>query len=331
MNIEARDLRVGQGNSTQTVYFEGGLCAFQCPNGWAVGPVPTEVGLGARLVGDGAALTEFVRDSGLIYVGTNIQHQIDGHSERVEFWEPGGRDPANRMQAADSWSAIAFRAERAGDSVYANYATYLAVSMRMASLRLRDVIRHYHEQLEWAVLDRRVAGTCFSNVAMLDIYADFHSLASELASARDYLARIAAIESGAPDKVDCLARLRAWANTPANNAAAAAPMVSLILSQIREEPPSWLVRLGAIRNEMIHRVPMAASKSSAFLRLDQVTTPVGPVEVLRLVALPKDASEAPSMDPLIELNQMAHDLELLARDAWKMARYPAELPTVVMS
>jgi len=267
----------------------------------------------------------------LTYVGTNIQHLRDEGSARVEFWELGGRDPANGMQAADSWSAVAFQAEKAGDKVYADAASYLAVTMQMASLRLRDVARHYREQLEWAVRDRIAPGKRFSNVAMLDIYADFHSLASELASARDHLARIAAIECGAPDKIDCLAWLKTWANKPVNSAAAAAPMISLLMSQIRDEPPSWLVRLGAIRNEMIHRIPMAASKASAFFRLDQRITTVGPVALLRLVASPKDALEVPSIDPLIELTQIANDFELLARDAWKMAKYPAELPSVVLT
>ncbi|MCD9126691.1 hypothetical protein [Luteimonas fraxinea] len=330
MSIEAWDFRVGQASSAETVYFAGGVCAFQTPDGWAVGPALVDSGLRALQVGNGAALTEFVRSAGLFYVGTNIPHRSDASLARVEFWELGRRDPVNGMQAADSWSAIAYQAEKLGDQAYADSANYLAVSMQMASLRLRDVARHYREQLEWAVQDGKAQGKRFSNVAMLDLYADFHSLVSELASARDHLARIAAIEGGAPEKIDSLARLQDWAGRPIKSAAAATPMISLLLSQLLDEPSSWLVRFGKIRNEMIHRIPMAASKSSAFFRLDQLATTAGPLALLRLVPSPMEVEDLSGTEPLVELTQIANAFEQLAREAWKMAKFPADLPSIVV-
>jgi len=246
----------------------------------------------------------------------------------MDVWEPGKRDPSNNLNAADSWSAIGYQAETAGDTEYGNGAEHLSVSLKLAGLRLRDVSRKYHDQLRWALRAQQKPGTWFSNAALLDLYADCHSLVSELSSARDYLARLAAIHAGAPDRIDSLARLEDWLAKPSNSSCIHQPLIALMLSATgTKDSPGWLRRLGVIRNEMLHTLPMGANKGVSGLTLQEVVTSMGTIKVIRLA---EPMSKTPLVnqgpDPLIELSQLSVSMEQHCRAAWKLAKFPASLP-----
>jgi hypothetical protein len=163
-------------------------------------------------------------------------------------------------------------------------------------------------------------------MALMDLNADCHALASELASARDHLSRLAAIHAGAPSDVDSLAHLRKWVNKPANSAHATEPLVQLLLSASGTNV-SWLRRLGDIRNEMLHRIPMGANERASGLVLHEHVTTYGSIQTIRLgPLLSANLSNNLAPDPLVELSQLSTDLEHLCRDACQLAKYPAVLP-----
>jgi len=86
------------------------------------------------------------------------------------------------------WGAIAWNADQDGDARYAVLARNIAFSLHASGIRLRDASDRYHDQL-MAAIDRKVPpGQRFSNIPMHDLRLAFHSVLSELASARDYLA-----------------------------------------------------------------------------------------------------------------------------------------------
>ncbi len=249
----------------------------------------------------------------------------------MDVWEPGKRDPSNGLNSADSWRAVGHEAASKGDNEYANCATYVSVCLKVAGLRLRDVSNKYHDQLKWALHSQRKVGTWFSNAALLDLYADCHSLVSELSSARDHLAKIAAIHVGAPNRIDSLARLEDWVNKACNRDHITQPLIHLIFSDYgTKENPGWLRRLGEVRNEMLHSIPMGANERISGLTLQEFSTSMGIVKTIRLA---EPLSTIPLVnqgpDPLIELSQFSTNLEHLCRAGWKLAKYPALLPQFV--
>ncbi|MCJ1888223.1 hypothetical protein LNN38_25445 [Pseudomonas sp. LA21] len=329
MVIEVTDFKVGTSYAMQEVYFSGGLRGSLTDHGWVIYPISDDTNGDAFLFRDPRSHYKFaVEECGLQFVGVCVQYQMGVNEPPMEVWESGRRDLGRSLNAADSWKAVSHQAAVAGDKEYSRLASYLSVCLKIAGLRLRDVSRRYHDQLRWALYGQKKVGGWFSNAAMLDLYADFHSLLSELSSARDHLARIAAIHGGAPEKVDSLARLEEWLSKANNSSQASEPLIVLLLSASgTKEQPCWLRRLGDIRNEMLHRIPMGANKSVSFLTLEEIETSMGNIKKIRLG---EPSSEMPlskqAPDPLVELSELSSNLEVLCSAAWKLAKYKAEPP-----
>lgn len=327
MDVKIENIEVGKAYYTEEVHFSGGLRGYQVQQGWALGPTPAKNELRAFLFATPAEHAQFARECGVHFIGTCIKSYSENSHVPGDVWEPGPRDVQNGMHAADSWATIAYRAREAGDIEYADCASYISVCSRIAGLRLRDVSNGYHDQLRWALLEQTKVGAWFANTALLDLYADFHSLVSELCSARDYLAKLAGIHAGANSKIDSLARLEEWAKKPTNSEVARQPLIDLLLSALGiSTNPGWLRRLGEIRNEMLHRVPMARSKSASGLILQEVETRFGPIRTIRLAQpLRERHLSEQGIDPLVELSDMSMKFEQISRAAWKFAKYPPKL------
>lgn len=274
MDIEVSDLKIGKSYATEEIHFSGGLKGAPTNLGWALFPVSDDKDSDAIVFKTLKDHLEFAtRQCGLRYLGTCIRYVSGTNSPPMDVWEFGARAPQNGLGAADSWATIGFQAAKAHDTRYAEAASYVCANLRAAELRLRDVSNGYHEQLNWALAEKRAPGSWFSNAALLDLYADFHSLASELSSARDHVAMIAAMHVGAPDRIESLSRLEEWIQKPVNKSHAADPMVHALLDALgTKAAPGWLRRMGDLRNEMLHRIPMSANKSVAGLVLEQVQT-----------------------------------------------------------
>jgi len=331
MEAETNGVKVGKSYATEEVHFTGGIKGAPTNLGWALFPVSDDEQADAIVFGSPKAHLEFATQAcGLRYIGTCMKYMSGTNSPPMEIWDFGARDPQNGLGAADSWSTIGHQAEKAGDTQYAEAASYVCASLRASGLRLRDVSNGYHDQLRWALAEKRKPGLWFSNAALHDLYADFHSLASELSSARDHIAAIVAMHVGAPDRIDGLARLEDWLAKPANKMHATDPMVhSLLVALGPKDSPGWLRRMGDIRNEMLHRTPMGANKSVRSLVLEQVNTPLGTVSKIRL-GEPRKTMAEQQQDPLVELSQICASFEILCRTIWKHAKYPAEPLNFVM-
>jgi hypothetical protein len=326
MDAEIEDLKVGKSYSTEEVHFSGGLRGLYLEQGWGLFPVRSGGNLEAIVVPRAHDLSKLVKEAQCHYVGACIKHRSQGGHVPFDVWEPGDRD-TNGLRAADSWSAVAFRARESKKTEYAECASYVSVCLRSAGVRLRDVSTGYHDQLRWALLERQKVGVRFSNAAMLDLYVDFHSLVSELCSARDHLARLAAIHSGADQTIDSLARLEAWLSKPANASKKSEPLVLLLLGALgTKDSPGWLRLLGETRNEMLHRIPMGRNPLAAMFRLDEVQTTAGPVRTIRLVPNSIRLEGELPRDPLETLSELSANLESLARLAWRVAKFPATIP-----
>lgn len=333
MDIEIKNLEFGKSHATAEIHFSGGIRGFPTNQGWALFPVAGSEDLNALVFQSYELHYAFAtNECGLHFIGKCIHYNIDKNSPPMDVWELGSCD-SNNLNAADSWAAISNQATIANDNEYALSAASVSVCLRVAGLRLRDISNEYHSQLKWALLENRKSGNWFSNAALLELYADFHSLLTELVSARDHLAKIAGVHAGAPDRIDNLARLEEWLKKPTDEYLTTQPLVALLQSASgTKEKPNWLRRLGEIRNEMLHRIPMGANKSVSALVLQEINTSQGIIKTIRL-ADPhnKNQSLAHDPDPFVELSQLSASFEMLCRAAWKYAKYPPELPNFVAS
>ncbi|MET4730428.1 hypothetical protein ABIE09_004247 [Lysobacter enzymogenes] len=328
MDVEVLDVEVGAASATQEIHFSGGLRGALTNFGWALFPVSGDKESDALVFKTPQAHFEFAtRQCGLRFLGTCVRYTTGDRLPPMDIWEFEARDPQSGLGAADSWGAIGDQATKAGDARYAELASYVSVALKAAALRLRDVSNGYHDQLIWALEEKRAPGRWFSNTALDDLYVDFHSLVSELSSARDHVATIAAMHAGAPDRIESLARLEDWAGKSVNSDAAKNPMVRTLMDALGTKiAPGWLRVMGDVRNEMLHRVPMSANRSVAGLVLERIDTALGDVSKIRLA---EPLSEAPLSaqppDPLVNISQFAMQLESLCRALWKHAKYPPEL------
>ena len=332
MSTEVTDLKIGRSYATEEVHFSGGLRGQLTNQGWALFPVSGDPESDALVFRTVEAHRSFVtNECGLELVGVCVHYRMGEKSPPMDVWEPGSRDPNNGLNAADSWVALSHHALEAGDKEYADRATSIGICAKVAGLRLRDLSNEYHRQLAWALSEGKSVGTWFSNAALFELYADCHSLVAELCAARDHLARIAAIQAGAPLKTDSLARLVEWAGKECNQSCANQPLIALLLAAHgTEDEPGWLSRLSALRNEMLHRLPMGADRRVSGLALQQMSTSQGTITTIRLAApIHEMPLETQGADPLVELSQLSKRFEALLRSAWPHARYPATLQEFV--
>lgn len=328
---EVTDLKVSRSYATEEVHFSGGLRGQLTNRGWALFPVSGNPEADALVFRTIDAHRSFITECGLELVGVCVHYHREGNYPPMDVWEPGSRDPKNGLNAADSWIAISRHALEESDKEYADRATSIGICAKVAGLRLRDLSTEYHRQLTWALSAGKSIGTWFSNIAMFELYADCHSLVAELCAARDHLARIAAIHAEAPSKIDSLARLSEWVGKQRNQSCANQPLIAqLLTANGTEDQPGWLSRLSALRNEMLHRLPMGADKRVSGLALEQMSTSQGMITTIRLAEPTHEKPlKAQGADPLVELSQLSKRFESLLRSAWPHARYPATLQEFV--
>lgn len=332
LDINGEILEISKVLVQQDFHFTGGLKGFLTDKGWALVPVPAEKDTDALVFKTQNDHYNFATNiCSAKFIGTCVHYNDDASTPPMDIWESGIRDKKYNLNIADCWSAISHQASAVKDHDYSDCSKHVSVCLRVAGLRLRDISNKYHAQLKWALANNTDSGTWFSNMAMLDLYADFHSFASELSSVRDHLARIAAIHIGAPDGIDSLARLIYWLDKKENNAKKMKPIPSLLLSASgTKSNPNWLLRLGTIRNEMLHRTPMAANESVAALTLKDISTVNGVVKTIRLGQPPKTIGhDDQAEDPLDELSTIYGNLEFLCREIQKYTRYQPVIPSIV--
>ncbi len=207
----------------------------------------------------------------------------------------------------------------------------MAFSLRAAGIRLRDASDHYRDQLLSAIADKRTPGLRFSNIPLSDLQLAFHSVLSELASARDYLAALLAYCLGAPEKIDAMNRFAEWLDAPSRAHLRTAPLVAAVL---RAYDPAdldpWLKELTDYRNTFLHKRPLGSSSNACWL-LYTVSEQAG--IAYPSIALPLNSHDASASgsDALRSFIRLHRRMTALLRFAIPHARYPATPPHVDLS
>jgi hypothetical protein len=223
-SIPVGDLKIGSIPIIDELHFTGGLRAGRAGGGWQIGPLLRNGGVGfvsdipeREIRGIGTAM-------GLTLFGAEEISAIDPNLP-ARVWRPLFGPPVLAHAPSDTWGMIGSSARAAGDDSYLRLARNLAVSLRAAGLQLRNASNEYYKQLYAALMRSERVGTRFANLSMLEVHLAFHSVLAEMASARDYLAQVAAQRVNAPTKIDALNRHKEWVEKSANAAARKDPLV----------------------------------------------------------------------------------------------------------
>jgi hypothetical protein len=207
----------------------------------------------------------------------------------IRIWKPLLGPPLIKHSPGDTWGMIASAARMANDSGYARLASNLSVSLRAASLQLRNASDEYYKQLRSALVSERKPNLRFSNIPMIDLHLAFHSVSTEIASARDYLAQVAARRVNAPDNIDALSRLGRWLEKPPNAASRNDDLITrLLAASDGSAPDPWLADITEHRNLFLRRDHIGAM--AKWLCLEERETALGPVRTIKMA---RSASHSP--------------------------------------
>jgi hypothetical protein len=327
-SIPITDLKVGTIAIREELHFTGGLRALRAQSGWVIGPVLRDGTLqfagkfGEENIG-GAG-----RSAGALLFGAD---EIGGADPNLPFriWKPLLGPPVLKHAANDTWGMIASSARMANDKGYARLASNLSVSLRAASLQLRNASDEYHKQLRSALVSGRKVGVRFNNHPMIDLHLAFHSVAAEMASARDYLAQVAARRVSAPDNIDALGRLEGWLKKSANAASRNDDLIMRLLaaSDAKASDP-WLADITEYRNLFLDRDQIGAM--AKWLCLQGNETTFGPVRTIRMEIDVRPGADA-TCDALTRFVMLYNQLCRLADFAAPLAPHAATPPNFVHS
>lgn len=263
---------------------------------------------------------------GLLLFGGDQQSGLEG-SLVSRSWTPLNGAHDGTLQPADLWGAIAGNADKAGDEAYARVARYISFTLHAAGIRLRDASDGYRAQLLHAVEMNCQHGRRYANIPMRDIQLAFHSVLSELASARDYLAKLLAGRLGAPQKVDAMRSFAAWLDKAQQAHLRSEPVVAEMLAAYdATSADPWLHQLTEYRNIFTHRQPMGSTGRPQCMVYEIVT--VSDIEYPR-ITLPLSDGDAAAhgQDALTRFVGLYRSMISLSKLAAANAPYSTQLPS----
>jgi hypothetical protein len=179
-----------------------------------------------------------------------------------------------------------------------------------------------------AFAEGRSAGSRFNNLPLSDLQLAFHSVLSELASARDYLAKTLAISLGAPAKIDALNRLKEWLDAASRADLRSTPIVGDMLAAY--DPASsdpWLHQLTEYRNMFLHRKPLGRSGAD-WLRYEERSYDGLTIPIITM-PLADDDPFTPGADALLSFVGLYRKMTNLLNRAADVAPHPATFPLFV--
>lgn len=327
--LRAKNVRLDTVQAITQLHLAGGLRAPMHGKGlWSLGPI-----LAAQTVRELAP--QSIRQ--IYVIAAEIGSTIFGGDDITGVgtpllsrnWTPLDGPGQSAPQAADKWSAIAGNAAEAGDHTYSELAGHIAFSLRAAGIRLRDASDHYNNQLMAALADKKQTGNRFGNIPLSDLQLAFHSVLSELASARDYFAKMLATIFEAPIRIDSLARLKDWLDTPTRAALRAMPVVADMLSAYEAKNSNpWLFELTEYRNLFLHRQPIGQSGAD-YLQYHERTYQ-GLIIPVVTMPLGDDDPFAPRQDALLRFVRIYRLMTNLLTRGADCARYPATIPHIII-
>jgi len=303
-----------------TLHFTGGLRARRNQGGWMVGPL--------------------LKDGDLVDVGPVPEDQINavaaelgvrtfGADETIlgdryippRIWEPFvGLKPTPGLPT-ELWANIAHHAANAGDEGYGELARFVAVCLRAADIRLRDISDGYGAQLLSALNNGTKVGHPFDNMPLADLHLAIHSFVAEMGAARDYLAAIVGRQLGAPANKDSLARLIDWLAADARAAEATQPVSVALMEGWIDETDPWLKQLTDYRNLFLHRGPIGARGMNSAPRLATYATRYGEVRIL-VLPIPRRLEGPETVDALVQFVRLHWQMFHLAADLALLSPYP---------
>ncbi|NWE53321.1 hypothetical protein [Brevundimonas sp. P7753] len=328
IGIDRATFSRGRVQTTASLHLTGGLQALMVSEGWSIRPIATEGGLGVFRAFPRNEIDRFAGLAGLRVIGGDQVSGAEGPLP-ARFWTPQ-YGPARQFSPADEWGSIAIAAARSKDYRVAEMARKIAVSLTAAGIRVRDASDAYHAQLVDALIAKKAVGSRFANTALLDLFLDFHSLLSEMASARDYIAEYAGHKLGAPTRVDALNRFEDWVTAESRRDKAADPLaIALVGSREVGAPNAWLGELTGYRNLVLHKTPLAAMSDTARLTLAERQVEEISVRLIE-VHIPDIANEGATCEALTKFVSLHERLLELAGLAADQAGYSAAPPSFVV-
>jgi len=327
--INRETFSTGQVSAMHTIHLTGGVRAAGSAAGWSVTPVRHGMQTGSIRPVPRTTLDKIAQEAGLRIIGGDQTTDFDTPLPS-RIWQPLYGQEAGRQSAADEWGAISTAARRAGDIRVADLARSISITLKAAGIRIRDASDCYNRQLMGALHAGKKVGARFKNVPLADLYLAFHSLLTEMASARDYLSAFAGHRVGAPIGKDSLARLKDWVSAPGRAAEAADPLVATLLGASGAGATNgWLKKLGDYRNMFLHRKPMEMA-SGAFLVLKETAVQHFSVPTIEL-AIPVAEGSSQVVDALTGFIELNENLLKLAAFAADHADYSTTPPAFVVS
>ena len=330
--IDSATFRQGVTQSIAELHMTGGQRAIQEQGKlWSWYPVLSDgriSQLAPQPIQQIAALANAV---GLELFGGDQQSGLEGPLV-TRVWTPLDGPHAGGFQPADLWRAIARNAHEAGDTEYALLARHISYSLTAAGIRLRDASDGYHSQLMAAVQSNAEDGGRFANIPMQDIQLAFHSVLSELASTRDYLAASVALKLGAPAKIDAMNRFKDWISAASRTHLATGPLVAAMLAAYDPDSADpWLHQLTEYRNLYLHRAPLGSATLATSALLNYAVVEHTGLGFPR-ISMPLDVSDpsAPGQDALTRFLQLYRAMTKLAKLAADHAPYPTSMATFVV-
>ncbi|MGK7866274.1 hypothetical protein [Falsiroseomonas sp. E2-1-a20] len=322
-SLQISDISSGAIRVAQELHVTGGIRAFGSSAGfWAWHPVT---------IGGAIHALKPVPINSILNIAKNLGAELFGGNEisglgaslHSRVWTPLDGPYNGQPQPADLWINIAANADRAGDRRYAELANHISFSLRAAGIRLRDASDHYRDQLLAAIEEKRKPGILFSNLPLSDLQLAFHSVLSELGSARDYLGVLLGYSFNAPPSIDAMNRFKRWVSKAAHSDLRLEPIVDKVLrgyDQTSSDP--WLADLSEYRNEFLHRRPLGSGEGARWLRLCEYERNGVIYPFIEMPLGPSDSS-APGQDSLHRFVSLQRCMTALMRDAAASARYAA--------
>lgn len=313
--------------TTASIHLTGGIRADQVNGGWSIQPVPSPDGPKMFRPFQRTVVDHFATTANLRIIGTDQISGIGGPLP-ARIWTPQYGQNASAMSAADQWGAIAIAASRSNDDATADSARKIEVTLNAAGIRIRDASDCLHAQLHAAIIEERKPGQRFKNIPLLDLFLAFHSLMSEMASARDYIAQFAARKLGAPKKIDSLNFFEGWA--VGSTGATTDPLAAALLgSREAGADNAWLAELTEYRNIFLHRMPIAAMKNVSLVIVERQVEQIA----MRFVEMhiPDLVSGSGTCDALPKFVGLHQNLLNLAAFAADHTGYSTAPPAFVVS
>lgn len=312
------------------LHFTSGLRARKVGAEWQIGPILIDGKVGALTGISEQEVSRLGAEMGPALFGIDEIAAIDPLLP-TRLWRPLLGLPGDNPLPSDSWGMIASSARAARDNVYASLASNLSASLQAAGLQLRNASDEYHKQLVAALSRGRKVGARFANLAMVDLHLAFHATLTEMASARDYLARVAARRVSAPSRIDALNRLREWAGKATSATALSDPLViHLLEASDASSTDPWLSDITEYRNLFLHREHIGAGRMANRLVVQETQSRVGPVRTLVMAINVRPGVEA-TCDALTRFADLYVRLGRLAVLAASLAPYEAKPPEFVVA